>query len=84
MAATAINFKHKPFDPTKKHIRINEVREMVWRSTSWIYAEMKKGNFPASVKISPCLCVWRTEDVENYLIETAKRIGSGVVEGATK
>ncbi|EEJ2992067.1 hypothetical protein BGE19_003367, partial [Salmonella enterica] len=50
MAATAINFKHKPFDPTKKHIRINEVREMVWRSTSWIYAEMKEGNFPASVK----------------------------------
>ncbi|QPN38158.1 AlpA family phage regulatory protein [Salmonella enterica] len=70
--------------PLKKHIRINEVREMVWRSTSWIYAEMKKGNFPASVKISPCLCVWRTEDVENYLIETAKRIGSGVVEGASK
>lgn len=83
MAATAINFKHKPFDPSKKHIRLPEVRSMVFRSTAWIYGEMKKGTFPASVKISPSLCVWRVEDVENYLIETAKRVGSGVAEGAT-
>ncbi|EPJ3204867.1 helix-turn-helix transcriptional regulator [Citrobacter freundii] len=82
MAATAINFKHKPFDPTKEHIRLPEVRKMVFRSTAWIYAEMKKGSFPSSVKIAPTLCVWRVEDIKSYLIETARKQGSGVVEGA--
>ncbi|EIP3951816.1 AlpA family phage regulatory protein [Salmonella enterica] len=81
MAAPAKKIGHKPFDPSKKHIRIKEVREKVWRSTAWVYAEMAKGNFPESVKISPCLVVWREEDIDNYLIEMAKRCGSGVVEG---
>lgn len=84
MAAAVANWKAKEFDPTFEHIRIGEVKKIIFRSQSFIYQEMGKGTFPAGVKLSPAITVWRKKDIEQWLINSVKANGSGVVEGATK
>ncbi|END1362327.1 TPA: AlpA family phage regulatory protein [Salmonella enterica subsp. arizonae] len=81
MAATATNFKYKPFDPSKKHLRRKEVMERTFLASSTISKYLKLGIFPAPTQISPSLVVWRECDIDAFMIEQAKRVGSGVVEG---
>lgn len=84
MAAAVQKWKAKYFDPAFEHIRIDEVKKMIFRSQSFIYAEMGKGTFPAGVKLSPAVTVWRKKDIEQWLIESVKINGYGVVEGTSK
>lgn len=81
MAKLATHFKYKPFDPTKKHLRRKEVMERTFLATTTIYKYMRLGIFPAPTQISPSLVVWRECDIDAFMIEQAKRCGSGVVKG---
>lgn len=84
MATKTVHLKYLPFDPSKKHIPLKVVQERVFRKTSWIYKKMAAGEFPYPVQISPSCVVWREEDVNQYLIDTARNFGSGVVGGCNQ
>lgn len=79
MATKSIHLKYLPFDPSKKHIPLKTVQERVFRKTSWIYKKMAAGEFPYPVQISHACVVWREEDIIQYLIDSARKYGSGVV-----
>lgn len=81
MAAIPVNYKYKPFDPNCKHLRKKEVMERTFLASSTIYKYLNLGIFPAPTQISPSLVVWRECDIDAFMIEQAKRCGSGVVEG---
>ncbi|AXD28282.1 TPA: AlpA family phage regulatory protein [Salmonella enterica subsp. houtenae serovar 43:z4,z32:-] len=84
MAAVVKKWEAKEFNPAFEHIRIGEVKKIIFRSQSFIYQEMGKGTFPAGVKLSPAITVWRKKDIEQWLIDSVKANGSGVVEGTSK
>ncbi|MFK3660148.1 helix-turn-helix transcriptional regulator [Scandinavium sp. NPDC088450] len=70
----------KPFDPKYTHIRIQDVCDMIFRTQTFVYEQMAKGQFPTPTKLSPAVSVWRKEEIEKWLVESAKSIGSGAVE----
>ncbi|WP_313114088.1 AlpA family phage regulatory protein [Pseudescherichia sp.] len=83
MAAPTQTWTPQQFDPSYEHIRLPEVKKIIFRSSAFVYGEMAKGTFPAGVKLSPAITVWRKQEVEQWLIDSVKANGSGVVESAT-
>jgi len=81
MAAKNFLWQPKPLDLRFTHIRLPEVCEMIFRKQSFIYDGTAKGTFPTPSKLSPAINVWRKEEVLQWLVDSAKSIGSGVVEG---
>lgn len=51
---------------TLKLFSIAELSELISRSKSSIYADIKKGVFPPPVKIGPRISRWREEDVNKW------------------
>ena len=57
-------------------LRRQDVEERLCISKSFIYAHMKRGSFPAPVKISPKCVRWRRDDVERWAAEQTAEAGS--------
>ncbi|MGL4724485.1 MAG: helix-turn-helix transcriptional regulator [Scandinavium sp.] len=81
MAMSPQCWNPQPFDPKYKWIRLDEVKEIVFRSEQVIYAHMGKGAFPVPAKLSPRISVWREDEVKQWLIDSTKANGYAVVEG---
>lgn len=63
-------------------IRLPEVVKLVGLKTSTIYAAMREGRFPASVKLGPRLVGWRAGDISRWLAERpSARQASGIESG---
>jgi len=54
---------------TEKFIRLPQVIERTTRSKPAIYVDIKKGLFPAPVKIGLRAVAWRESDVVNWMSE---------------
>jgi len=58
-------------------LRAKEVARKRGRSPTQLYVDIAEGKFPAGIKLSPKVVVWREEDVdahiENELNEAMKR-----------
>lgn len=54
---------------TEKFIRLPQVMERTTRSKPAIYVDIKKGLFPAPVKIGLRAVAWRESDVVNWMSE---------------
>lgn len=53
----------------RKILRLNQVTELTNLSTSWIYAKMKAGEFPANFKIfeGGRACGWWESEINDFL-----------------
>ncbi|MFZ4762256.1 MAG: helix-turn-helix transcriptional regulator [Alphaproteobacteria bacterium] len=56
-----------PLNSTTGFLRLPQILALIpiGRSTWW--AGVKSGKFPASVKLSPRVTVWKSEDIQAYI-----------------
>lgn len=52
-----------------KLLRLPEVRQIVRRSTSRIYADMNEGLFPRPIRIGSRAVAWRESDIQAWIDE---------------
>jgi len=52
---------------TQKLIRRPEVQELTGLSTSTLYEQMKRGDFPRPLRISARAVAWRLADINTWL-----------------
>jgi prophage regulatory protein len=53
----------------ERAIRLSEVANLIGLSRSHIYRLVERGLFPAPVRLSDRVTVWREADVQNWLAE---------------
>lgn len=54
-------------DLSTKLLRINEVSEMTTLAKSTIWLKISQQDFPAPIRLSPAICVWRSSCIEDWI-----------------
>lgn len=57
--------------------RLAQILPLLPISKSTVWAWVKQGKFPAPVKLSPTVTVWRNSDILNWLEQTANNSQGG-------
>ncbi len=52
--------------PLRKFLRLRQVREATGHCTSWIYEAMRRGDFPAPIRIGAKAVAWDASDIANW------------------
>jgi prophage regulatory protein len=60
---------------SQRFIRLGKVMETTGKTRSSIYAEMGKGEFPKSIKISARAVAWIESDIEQWKREKLEAAG---------
>ncbi len=55
--------------PETGFLRQPQVLSFIPISKSTLWRRVKAGTFPAPVKLSPCVTVWRVEDMRRWIAE---------------
>ena len=58
---------HNKHDNSEKLLRIKDVREMTGLSTSTIYLQIRKGEFPRPLQASAQSVAWRKSDIQKWI-----------------
>lgn len=60
-----------------RFIDINQVKHLTTRGESWIYAAVKRGEFPAPIKASRRFSRWSERAVQGWIHEKISNAGAG-------
>ncbi len=52
---------------TAEIIRLKELTKLLQVSRSFLYAQIKTGNFPPPIRLGQRAVAWRTQDVKNWI-----------------
>jgi prophage regulatory protein len=58
---------------SKRLLKRKAVEEKTGRSTSWIYAAIPRGDFPAPVETGPGSVAWHEHEVDRWIAERPRR-----------
>ena len=54
-------------DTSSKLLRIDEVSKMTTLAKSTIWLKVSRQAFPAPIRLSPAICVWRASSIEDWI-----------------
>jgi prophage regulatory protein len=52
-------------------IRIKDVSKLTTLARSTIWAKVANNEFPAPIRLSPAICVWRESEIERWINKCA-------------
>ena len=58
-----------------KILRMRDVLEMVGVSRTTVWRQVKAGNFPAPIRLSPRSVGWRQSDIEEWIASRDDAVG---------
>lgn len=56
----------KQADQTRRFLRLQEVKKLVGMSRSWIYDAIRRGDFPAPVRVSVRAVAWDSVSIAEW------------------